>query len=47
MRNSVLVLTKINDYFPILRKVGNAIDKAVTTIITEDKREDLKVLATR
>jgi hypothetical protein len=46
IRNALLMLTKIIDYFPIVRKLASSIEEVVAKL-KEDEREDLKVLATR
>ena len=46
IRNALLMLTKIIDYFPIVKKLAISIEEVVAKL-REDEREDLKVLATR
>ncbi|ORX92450.1 hypothetical protein K493DRAFT_303320 [Basidiobolus meristosporus CBS 931.73] len=43
-RNAILVLTKIDEFFPAIRKIGLSIEKSVGKIIETEKKEDLKIL---
>lgn len=48
IRNSIIILTRICDYFPLLRKVGASLERVVNRVRDREvDREDLKVLATR
>jgi THO complex subunit 2 len=46
IRNALLILTRIIDYFPMIKKLGTLMEHIVIKL-KEDEREDLKVLATR
>ncbi|KAJ1969863.1 THO2 plays a role in transcriptional elongation [Dispira parvispora] len=44
-RNAILILTKIQEYFPLYRFIGMGLQDKVQQVYQEEKREDLKVLA--
>jgi hypothetical protein len=46
IRNGLIMLTKIIDYFPVVAKLATSMEEVVTKL-KEDDREDLKILATR
>lgn len=46
VRCGLLVLTKMIDQYPMLKKVGAQLEKKLIKI-KEEEREDLKVLASR
>ncbi|KAK9763193.1 THO2 plays a role in transcriptional elongation, variant 2, partial [Basidiobolus ranarum] len=43
-RNAILVLTKIDEFFPVIRKIGLSVEKSVGKIVETEKKEDLKIL---
>ncbi|KAG5519102.1 hypothetical protein PMAC_002189 [Pneumocystis sp. 'macacae'] len=45
LRNSIIVLEKISECFPIVSWMGRALKDKVSFIIAQEKREDLKVRA--
>ena len=47
VRNSIIILTKIESFFPRLRKIGASLEKSIATIVETEEREDLKVMALR
>ncbi|KAJ1652737.1 THO2 plays a role in transcriptional elongation, partial [Dispira simplex] len=44
-RNAILILTKIQEFFPLYRFIGMGLQDKVQQVYQEEKREDLKVLA--
>lgn len=47
IKNSIIVLTRIAPYFPMMKKIGTSIKKTIGKIKGEEAREDLKVMAIR
>ena len=47
MRNSIVILDKISEYFPKSSVVGNNLIMKVKPLLQEETREDMKVLLTR
>ena len=47
IRNALIILAKLTESFPVVRKIGLALEAKVTKLKDEESREDLKVLATR
>jgi cell division septation protein DedD len=47
MRNAIVVLDKISDYFPIIKQIGMHIEGKMAGILQAESREDLKLLLTR
>ena len=47
IRNSIIILTRINNYFPVRKSKGKALEKIVSAIVENESREDLKILAMR
>lgn len=45
IRNSILILTKIAKFFPYFKQNGWALEAVVTSLVQNEKREDLRVLA--
>lgn len=45
IKNSILVMTKVSEYFPLHYEAGAKLLTAVEVLITTEKREDLKILA--
>lgn len=45
-KNTIIVLTRIVDYFPLVRRFGVQLEKLISAKM-EDEREDLKILASR
>jgi hypothetical protein len=42
-----MILTKIEKYFPCLRRIGLSLERHITKIVETEQREDLKVMAMR
>ncbi len=47
IRSGLLVLTKMIEHYPMLKKVAVPLEKRLVKIKEEEGREDLKILATR
>ncbi|RKP18420.1 hypothetical protein ROZALSC1DRAFT_29898, partial [Rozella allomycis CSF55] len=47
IKNVLIILTKISENFPRIKKVGENLDKLISKLRDEENREDLKLLATR
>lgn len=47
MRNAILILTRLDGHFPLLTTIGHSLEQCVRRIHEREKREDLRVLATR
>lgn len=45
IKNSVLVMTRIAPFFPLHYSAGQQLLEAVDHLISEEKRDDLKILA--
>jgi len=46
IRNSLLILSKIKDHFPVWKKIGLALLEAVSKL-ENDERDDIKMMAKR
>jgi len=46
IRNSLLILSRIRENFPVLRKLGNSIRNQLIKL-EDDEREDVKMMAMR
>lgn len=47
VRNSIIILDRIQAYYPFLAKHGNQLEEQVKQMLLQEKREDLRVLLTR
>lgn len=45
IRNSILIMTKLAAFYPILERDRKVLDTVIASLIASEKREDLKVLA--
>ena len=47
IRNAIVILDKVTDFFPVVRTMGSQMERRVQRVLESESREDLKVLLTR
>ena len=47
VRNTIIMLDKVSEFFPTVTQIGLGIEKKIKSLLENEKREDLKVLLNR
>ena len=47
VRNTIIILDKVAEFFPAVSQIGIGIEKKIKQLLEDEKREDLKVLLSR